>query len=138
MHSIIYIFLLHHVYMNLFCFLYLHCNIQWCIFSCQIWVKNSSVICLHLVKVRITYLKAYRLSELIFLFILKVANIRCFILIKCSEPKARLKKMKIVRSSVILLLPLISKHLYGFYYSLYMKWQNRNKENDNKLKKQTI
>ena len=32
-------------------------------------------------------LKVYRLSELIFLFILKVANIRCFILIKCSEQK---------------------------------------------------
>jgi len=37
-------------------------------------------------------LKAYRLSELNFLFILKVANIRCFILIKCSEQKTRFKK----------------------------------------------
>jgi hypothetical protein len=59
-----FIFLLHHVYMNLFCFLYLHCNIQWCIFSCQIWVKNSIVICLHLVKVRIwtvrTFVRVWR------------------------------------------------------------------------------
>jgi hypothetical protein len=44
----LFIFLLHHVYINLFCFLYMHCNIQWCIFSCQIWVKNSLVICLQL------------------------------------------------------------------------------------------
>ena len=28
----------------------------------------------------------------VFLFILKVANIRCFILIKCSEKEARIKK----------------------------------------------
>ena len=28
-----------------------------------------------------------------FLFILKVANIRCFILIKCSEQEARFKKI---------------------------------------------
>ena len=41
-------------------------------------------------------LKAYRLSELNFLFILKVANIRCFILIKCSEQKARFKKSVIM------------------------------------------
>ena len=35
----------------------------------------------------------YRLSELIFFcLILKVANILCFILIKCSEQEARLKK----------------------------------------------
>jgi hypothetical protein len=34
-------------------------------------------------------LKAYMLSELIFL--LKVANFRCFILIKCSEQEARFK-----------------------------------------------
>jgi hypothetical protein len=33
-----------------------------------------------------------QLSELNFSFILKVANIRCFILIKCSEQKARFKK----------------------------------------------
>ena len=38
----LFIFLLHHVYMNLFCISYMHCNIQWCIFSCQIGVKNSS------------------------------------------------------------------------------------------------
>ena len=60
----LFIFLLHHVYMNLFCFLYMHCNIQWCIFSCQIWVKNSIVICLHLVKVRIwtvrTFVRVWR------------------------------------------------------------------------------
>ena len=37
-------------------------------------------------------LKAYRLSEWIFLFILKVANIRCFILIKYSEQEVRFKK----------------------------------------------
>jgi len=37
-----------------------------------------------------------RLSELIFLFILKVANIRCFILIKCFEQKARFKKYVIM------------------------------------------
>ena len=37
-------------------------------------------------------LKAHRLSELNFLFVLKVANIRCFILIKFSEQKARFKK----------------------------------------------
>ena len=30
-----------------------------------------------------------------FLFILKVANIRCFILIKCSEQEARFKKYAI-------------------------------------------
>ena len=41
-------------------------------------------------------LKAYRLSELNFVFILKVANIRCFILIKCSEQKARFKKSVII------------------------------------------
>jgi hypothetical protein len=41
-------------------------------------------------------LKAYRLSELNFLFILKVANIQCFILIKCSEQKARFKKYVIM------------------------------------------
>jgi hypothetical protein len=41
-------------------------------------------------------LKAYRLSELNCLFILKVANIRCFILIKCSEQKARFKKSVIM------------------------------------------
>ena len=37
-------------------------------------------------------LKAHRLSELKILFILKVGNIQCFILIKCSEQKARFKK----------------------------------------------
>ena len=41
-------------------FLYLHCNIQWCIFSCQIRVKNSIVICLHLVKVRIWTVRVWR------------------------------------------------------------------------------
>jgi len=41
-------------------------------------------------------LKAYRLSELNFSFILKVANIRCFILIKCSEQDARFKKYVIM------------------------------------------
>jgi hypothetical protein len=55
----LFIFLLHHVYMNLFCFLYMHCNIQWCIFSCQIWGKNSIVICLHLVKVRIWTVRTF-------------------------------------------------------------------------------
>ena len=59
----LFIFPLHHVYMNGF-FLYLHYNIQWCIFSCQIWVKNSIVICLHLVKVRIwtvpTFVRVWR------------------------------------------------------------------------------
>jgi hypothetical protein len=38
------------------------------------------------------FLKAYKLSELIFLFILKVANIRYFILIKCNEQEVRFKK----------------------------------------------
>jgi hypothetical protein len=39
----------------------------------------------------------YRLSELIdFLLILKVANIRCFILIKYSEQKTRFKKSGIM------------------------------------------
>jgi hypothetical protein len=32
----------------------------------------------------------------LFLFILKVANIRCFILIKCSEQEARFKKYAIM------------------------------------------
>jgi hypothetical protein len=41
-------------------------------------------------------LKAHRLSELNFLFILKVANIQCFILIKCFEQKARFKKVAIM------------------------------------------
>jgi hypothetical protein len=41
-------------------------------------------------------LKAYRLTELNFLFILKVANIRCFRLIKFSEQKARFKKSVIM------------------------------------------
>jgi hypothetical protein len=41
-------------------------------------------------------LKAHRLSELNFLFILKVAKIRCFILIKCFEQKARFKKSVIM------------------------------------------
>ena len=41
-------------------------------------------------------LKAYRLSELNFLFVLIVANIRCFILIKCSEQKSRFKKSVIM------------------------------------------
>jgi hypothetical protein len=35
-------------------------------------------------------------QKLNFLFILKVANIRCFILIKCSEQKARFKKSVIM------------------------------------------
>jgi hypothetical protein len=39
------------------------------------------------------YLMHTGLSELIFLFILKVANIRCFILLKCSEQEARIKKI---------------------------------------------
>ena len=43
-----------------------------------------------------TMLKAHMLSELNFLFILKVANIQCFILIKCSEQKARFKKSVIM------------------------------------------
>ena len=34
----------------------------------------------------------YGVQNWFFLFILKVANIRCFILIKCSEQKARFKK----------------------------------------------
>ena len=42
------------------------------------------------------HFKAYRLSELNFLFILKVANIRCFILLKYSEQKARFKKCVIM------------------------------------------
>jgi hypothetical protein len=38
-------------------------------------------------------LKAYRLSELnFFAYIKKVANIRCFILIECSEQEVRFKK----------------------------------------------
>ena len=45
-------------------------------------------------------LKAYRLSESNFLSVLKVANIRCFILIKCSEQKSRFKKSVIMVYSV--------------------------------------
>jgi len=45
---------------------------------------------------KLNILNAYRLSELNLLFILKVANIRCFILIKCSEQKARFKKSVIM------------------------------------------
>ncbi len=45
-------------------------------------------------------LKAYKLSELIFLFILKVGNIRCFILIKGSEQKARFKQYAIMSKLV--------------------------------------
>ena len=46
----------------------------------------------------LSFLKAYsRHSDLFFLFILKVANIRCFILIKCSEQEARFKKYAIIR-----------------------------------------
>ena len=45
-------------------------------------------------------LKAYRLSEFIFLFILKVGNILCFMLIKCSEQKARFKKSVIMSKLV--------------------------------------
>ena len=41
-------------------------------------------------------LKAYSSSNWFFLFILKVANIRCFILIKCSEQEARFKKYAIM------------------------------------------
>jgi hypothetical protein len=37
------------------------------------------------------HLKAVRIA--FFLFILKVANIRCFILIKCSEQEARFKQI---------------------------------------------
>jgi hypothetical protein len=44
-------------------------------------------------------LKAYRLSELNFLFVLKVANIRGFILVKCSEQKSRFKKSVIMAYS---------------------------------------
>jgi hypothetical protein len=51
--------------------------------------KNSIVVLMCLLKV-------HRLSELNCLFILKVANIRCFILIKCSEQKARFKKSVIM------------------------------------------
>ena len=59
----LFIFLPHHVCMNLFCFLYM----QWCLFSCQIWVKNSIVICLHLVKVRIwTVVHLYVCGERIY------------------------------------------------------------------------
>ena len=36
------------------------------------------------------------MSELNFVFVLKVANIRCFILIKCSEQKSRFKKSVIM------------------------------------------
>jgi hypothetical protein len=41
------------------------------------------------------YLKAYSRSNLFF-FILKVANIRCFILIKCSEQEVGFKKYAIM------------------------------------------
>jgi len=40
------------------------------------------------------------LSELNFFLILKVANIRCFILIKCSEQEARFKKYVIMSQLV--------------------------------------
>ena len=44
-----------------------------------------------------THLKTHsRLSQLNILFILKVANIRCVILIKCSEQEARFKKYVIM------------------------------------------
>jgi hypothetical protein len=46
----------------------------------------------HMMFLSFNTLKAYRLSELKFLIILTVANIRCFILIQCSEQKARFKK----------------------------------------------
>jgi hypothetical protein len=41
-------------------------------------------------------LKAYSRSNWFFLLILKVANIRCFILIKCSEQEAWFKKYAIM------------------------------------------
>jgi hypothetical protein len=37
-----------------------------------------------------------------FLFMLKIANIRCFILIKCSEQEARFKKYVIKKYNVII------------------------------------
>jgi hypothetical protein len=40
--------------------------------------------------------KAYSRSDRFFLLILKFANIRCFILIKCSEQKTRFKKYVIM------------------------------------------
>ena len=40
------------------------------------------------------YTKRHTVAQIdFFLFILKVANIRCFILIKCSEQEARLNKI---------------------------------------------
>jgi hypothetical protein len=46
----------------------------------------------------VSFLKTYSRSDwFFFLFILKVANIRCFILIKCSEQEARFKKYAIIR-----------------------------------------
>jgi len=44
-----------------------------------------------LLQQNVSLLKAVRIE-----FILKVANIRCFILIKCSEQKARFKKSVIM------------------------------------------
>ena len=41
-------------------------------------------------------LKGIQAVKIDFFFILKVANIRCFILIKCSEQEARFKKYVIL------------------------------------------
>ena len=48
------------------------------------------------ISVELQLLKTYKFRIDFFLFILKVANIRCFILIKCSEQKARFKKYVIM------------------------------------------
>ena len=42
------------------------------------------------------YIKGIQAVRIELLFILKVANIRCFILIKCSEQEARFKKYVIM------------------------------------------
>ena len=55
------------------------------------WI--SFTISIAIWKDQLKSLKAYSRSNWFFLFILKVANIRCFILIKCSEQEVRLKKI---------------------------------------------
>ena len=75
--------------------------------QCQMFLKCASHVHVkHNINLSLwenAFLKAYKLSELIFfLFMLKVANIRCFILIKCSEQEARFKKYVIKKYNVII------------------------------------
>jgi hypothetical protein len=54
---------------------------RWCLLTCKL---PSDIV------------KGIQSFKLIFLFLLKVVNIRCFILIKCSEQEARFKKYAIM------------------------------------------